>query len=400
MVSPFVRHNPRVLYTTCWPESISTRTKVRHSELTSSVGGRVYALRLEALNRSGCRGLKEVLLKAGGRLVHHRNGTKPQTMLLISRQGMETLATLSKTTTGLEGISEAMKKTLWNYERVSFTVPHSKGLLKLGRKTCVMGILNVTPDSFYDGGRFQTLKRALNHAHTMIKEGADIIDIGGVSTRPGSKAIPLEEELRRVIPVVKELSRQTNRPISVDTYRASVAKKALASGAQMINDISGLDDPDMAKAVASYGAPLVIMHIKGSPHRIQKRPVYKDLLREIMSFLRKKVEKALDAGLKESSIIIDPGIGFGKGPEQSLEVLQGLEQLRSLGLPIMVGTSRKSFIGSGLGLSPEERLPGTLATLAMAILKGAKIVRVHDVREAVQLAAICDATKGEQWRSS
>lgn len=288
-------------------------------------------------------------------------------------------------------ISGVVKKPPWGYEKTSFTIPHSKGLLKLGRKTCVMGILNVTPDSFYDGGRFQDLERALDHAHKMIKEGADIIDIGGVSTRPGSEAISLEEELRRVIPVVKELSRQTNRPISMDTYHAAVAKKALDSGAQMINDVSGLGDPDMAKVVASYGAPLIIMHIKGRPHRMQKRPVYKDLLGEIINFLRKKVEKALDAGLKESSIIIDPGIGFGKNPEQSLEVLQGLEKLKSLGLPIMVGTSRKSFIG----LSPEERLPGTLAALALAIIKGAKIVRVHDVRKAVQLAAICDATKGE-----
>ncbi len=290
----------------------------------------------------------------------------------------------------------------WAAKR-SFSLTHREGTLRLGENTCVMGILNVTPDSFSDGGRYFEPKRALDHAFRMTEEGAGIIDVGGVSTGPDSRPVPPEEELRRIIPVIKELSRSTRVPVSVDTYRAGVAEEALEAGAQFVNDISGLGDKDMVKVVASSGAPVVIMHVKGRPHRMPKRPVYKDLLAEITMFLREKVDEAISAGVNESNIIIDPGIGFGKSPGQSLEVLRHLGELRSLGLPVMVGTSRKSFIKHILGgllegdktLDGRDLLYGTLATVALAINSGAEIVRVHDVREAVRLAAVCDAVKRE-----
>ncbi|HHT9131072.1 MAG TPA: dihydropteroate synthase [Candidatus Tripitaka californicus] len=267
-------------------------------------------------------------------------------------------------------------------------------LPKSGGKTLVMGILNVTPDSFYDGGRYLKVKDAVRRGLKMIDEGAGLVDIGGVSTRPGSETIPLEEELKRVIPVVKELASLTEIPLSVDTYRASVAEKALEAGAAMVNDISGLSDKDMTRVAASHGATLVIMHIRGKPHRYPKNPVYHNIIAEVSSFLERRVEMALKMGVKSSNIIIDPGLGFGKTASQSLELLRRLGELRVLGQPIMVGPSRKSFIGKILGGDAGDRLPGTLAVIALAILQGASIIRVHDVKEAVQVASLCSAFKG------
>jgi dihydropteroate synthase len=275
-------------------------------------------------------------------------------------------------------------------------------MLKLGQRTCVMGILNVTPDSFYDGGRYFETEKAVAHGLRLIEEGAGIIDVGGVSTRPGSQPVSREEELGRIIPVIKELAGHTKVPISVDTYRACVAEKALEAGAQIINDISGFIDKDMARVVASAGAPVVIMHIKGRPHRMPRNPAYKDLLAEITLFIRKKADEAVSAGVNEANIIIDPGIGFGKSPGQSLEVLRRLGELRSLGLPVMVGTSNKGFIKHILEplrqngtLDADSITHTTLTTVALAIEKGAKVVRVHEVRGAVQVATVADAIKRE-----
>ncbi|MGR3294696.1 MAG: dihydropteroate synthase [Candidatus Bathyanammoxibius sp.] len=275
-------------------------------------------------------------------------------------------------------------------------------MLKLGQRTCVMGIINVTPDSFYDGGRYFETEKAVAHGLRLIEEGAGIIDVGGVSTRPGSQPVSREEELGRIIPVIKELAGHAKVPISVDTYCAGVAEKALEAGAQIVNDISGLIDKDMARVVASAGAAVVIMHIKGRPHRMPGNPAYKDLLAEIALFIRQKADEAVSAGVNEANIIIDPGMGFGKSPVQSLEVLRRLGELRSLGLPIMVGTSNKGFIKHILEplrkngtLDADSMTHATLATVALAIEKGAKIVRVHEVREAVQVAAVTDAIKRE-----
>ncbi|MHC4182435.1 MAG: dihydropteroate synthase [Planctomycetota bacterium] len=279
------------------------------------------------------------------------------------------------------------------------SIRHNRGCLEAGEKTLVMGILNVTPDSFYDGGRYDDLESALNHARKMVEDGADIIDVGGESTRPGSSHVSANEELRRIIPVIKELSRETDKPISVDTYKAEVADKAIEAGAQIVNDISGLQaDNEMVKVVAANNTPVIIMHIKGQPHDFPKDPIYDDLISEIILFFKKKIDFAVKSGIVDNNIIIDPGIGFGKTPLHNLEILKRLSELKCLNRPVMIGTSRKSFINSVLNPSEDDGFPkdnsqlvGTLVTLIIAVMKGVNIVRVHDVKEAVQVAKMCKA---------
>jgi len=279
-----------------------------------------------------------------------------------------------------------------NFKRELFDVAYPHGKLHLGRRTHVMGILNVTPDSFYDGKRYNTAEDAVNHASKMLEEGADIIDVGGESTRPGAYPISEAEELKRVIPLIKLLSKEVRKPISIDTYKARVAEKAIEAGASIINDIGGLlMDKHMAKVAAEAKVPVIIMHKKGNPRIMQKYPVRKNVMSEIMSYLQKSVSRAVNAGIDEDKIILDPGIGFGKTLRQNLEILKRLREFKSMGFPILIGTSRKKFIGAILKLSVQERLNGTLATLAIAVMNGAHIVRVHDVREAVQVVRICDA---------
>ncbi|OHB35743.1 MAG: dihydropteroate synthase [Planctomycetes bacterium GWA2_40_7] len=272
-------------------------------------------------------------------------------------------------------------------------IRHDKGYLEIGGKTLVAGVLNVTPDSFHDGGKYNNIENALNRAREMIEDGADIIDIGGESTRPGSSYVSADEEIRRVIPIIKELSKETDIPISIDTYKAEVADEAIKAGAQIINDISGLQaDNEMARVAAENNTPVIIMHIKGHPHDFPKDPVYADLVPEIISFLENRIEYAVKSGIAHNNIIIDPGIGFGKRPEHNIEILRELNKFKCLNLPIMVGASRKSFISKVLELSDDNnisqldsRLVGTLVTLVIAVTKGANIVRVHDVKETVQV---------------
>jgi len=271
-------------------------------------------------------------------------------------------------------------------------IKQDKGCLEFGKEIIVAGVLNVTPDSFYDGGKNSDLGSALSHARRMIEDGADIIDIGGESTRPDSSYVSADEEKLRVIPVIKELSKETHIPISIDTYKAEVAEEAIKAGAQIINDISGLQaDDEMARVAAENNTPIIIMHIKGHPHDFPKNPVYDNLIPEIISFFERRIEYAVNSGIAHNNIIIDPGIGFGKKPEHNMAILRQLNDFKCLNLPIMVGTSRKSFISNVLELSDEQNLPtsdarlaGTLVTLIIAVINGANIVRVHDVREAVQ----------------
>lgn len=277
---------------------------------------------------------------------------------------------------------------------MKFDVPYPHGRLSLGVKTHIMGILNMTPDSFYDGNRNNVLDNAIRHVHEMVEEGADIIDIGGESTRPGSHPVSEEEELKRIIPLVRILSKQICKPISIDTYKASVAEKAIYAGASMINDIGGLRmDKNMAKVVAEADVPVVIMHKKGVPGTMQENPVRGNLMRRIVSYLKKSIAIATDAGINENKIIVDPGIGFGKTTQQNLEILKRLKELKRMGFPILIGTSRKNFIGTLLDISVDERLYGTLATMAVAAMHGAHILRVHDVRETVQVVTMCDAIR-------
>lgn len=267
--------------------------------------------------------------------------------------------------------------------------------LELGRRTSIMGVLNVTPDSFSDGGLFLDPGRALEHAHRMVEEGADLIDIGGESTRPGSLPVPVGEELRRVLPVIRTLAKELSVPISVDTYKAEVAEAVLAEGADLINDIGGLElDPRMASVVARARAGLVVMHMKGTPRTMQQNPTYEDLMGEILAFLGRQVKLAEEAGIDPSAILVDPGLGFGKRPEHNLIILKRLNELRILGKPILIGPSRKAFIGHVLGLPIGERLEGTLACGAVAVWNGAHVVRVHDVKPMARLVRMLDAIKG------
>lgn len=263
----------------------------------------------------------------------------------------------------------------------------------LGKRTLIMGVLNLTPDSFYDGGRYTTLERALARAEQMIAEGADILDIGGESTRPGADPVPLEEEIRRTLPVIEAIAARYDIALSIDTTKSEVARLALQAGAHIVNDISGMRfDPRMPEVVAEAGALAILMHIKGTPKTMQQNPTYEDVVREVRDMLAQHAERAQQAGIPKERIWLDPGIGFGKTLEHNLQLLRRLPDLKSLGYPVLVGTSRKSFIGLILGgLPPEERLEGTLATLALAIAWGADAVRVHDVKEAFRAVKVADA---------
>jgi dihydropteroate synthase len=268
--------------------------------------------------------------------------------------------------------------------------------LVLGKRTLILGVLNVTPDSFSDGNKFHTEEAAIAHALKMESAGADLIDIGAESTRPGSQGISAEEELKRLLPVLGGLRRLLKIPISIDTQKAEVAEAALDAGAEIINDISGLrSDSLVAEVAARRHVPLILMDMRGQPRTMQKGPFARDVIRDIVQSLRRSVEIARKAGVVKSQIILDPGIGFGKSYAQNYEVLQKLPQLAKLGYPLLVGTSRKAFLGATLAREgkpapPEERIWGTAATVTASILNGAHIVRVHDVAEMAQVARVAD----------
>ncbi len=262
----------------------------------------------------------------------------------------------------------------------------------LSARTHLMGILNVTPDSFSDGGKFFSAERAIDHALAMVDEGADFIDVGGESTRPGSEPLPLEEELQRVLPVIEKLSGKISVPISIDSYKATVADAALSAGAVLVNDISGLTfDEAMAQTIAQHRASVVLMHIKGTPRTMQQNPQYDNVVSEVAMFLENQAQKAQAAGIMQ--VIVDPGIGFGKKLEHNLQLMRNLQELEKIGFPLLVGPSRKSFIGTILDLPAGERLEGTAAAVTTCILNGAHIVRVHDVKEMKRVAKVADALK-------
>jgi len=260
-------------------------------------------------------------------------------------------------------------------------------------KTLVMGILNVTPDSFYDGGKWCNIEQAVLHADKLVAAGADILDIGGESSRPGAEPVSAEEECSRVLPVLEALLQQCEVPISVDTYRASTAECALELGAAMINDISGLRfDPEMPGIVAASGCACVVMHMQGMPKTMQQMPRYDNVVDDIKSFFVERVDSLMRQGIHESNIWLDPGFGFGKSVDHNLEIMQRLGEFKQLGLPLLIGTSNKVTIGKLLGNAPvNERMEGTAATVALAIAQGADAVRVHDVKSMSKVAAVSDA---------
>jgi len=281
-------------------------------------------------------------------------------------------------------------------QRKTFRLKLPSRTLALGERTLVMGVLNVTPDSFSDGGKFFNAKVAIEHAVAMEREGADLLDIGGESTRPDSTGVSLQEELARVLPVFEGLRGRIEIPISIDTRKAEVAEAAIQAGAEIINDISGLrHDPRIAEVAAKHGVPLILMHMRGEPQTMQKGPFARDVMKDVTQGLRASLARARKAGVGKSQIVLDPGIGFGKNFSQNYELLQKLPQLARLGYPLLVGTSRKGFLAATLAKNgkpapPEERIWGTAATVTASILAGAHIVRVHDVPEMIQVARVAD----------
>jgi dihydropteroate synthase len=291
---------------------------------------------------------------------------------------------------GLAALAEKIERVLENVEKVPRGLDCRGRFLPLGERTLVMGILNVTPDSFSDGGRYIDPEDALRRAREMVAQGADIIDLGGESTRPGHTPVGVEEELSRVMPVLTRLMGELDVPVSIDTSKAEVARWALAAGAHIVNDQWALGDEGMAAVVAEYGVPVVLMHN-------QQGTDYKDLVGDIVGYFEQRIGQAVQAGIAPDRIILDPGFGFGKTPEQNLMVLRRLREFRSLGCPLLIGTSRKSTIGKVLDLPVDERVEGTAATVAVGITHGADIVRVHDVREMVRVARMTDAIVRGGW---
>ncbi len=264
----------------------------------------------------------------------------------------------------------------------------------------LMGVVNVTPDSFSDGGRFLAPDAAAAQALRLAEEGADLVDLGGESTRPGASPVPADEEIRRVVPVIERLrARGFPLPISVDTSKGAVARAALAAGADLVNDVAGLADPELARAVADAGAPVVLMHMRGTPADMQSRAVYQDLAAEVASELEAALARAADAGIARERTILDPGIGFAKTAEHSIELLARIGALRRLGRPLLVGPSRKSFIGKLTGAPPAERMPGTLAAVTACVLAGVELLRVHDVAPCRQAALVAAALRDAAARA-
>jgi len=336
--------------------------------------------------------IKQEMLSRGGEAAVARgtvDGSVEKTDLLLMgtlKQFDGLIAKLKMQPFGLPGLAEEIKTVLKNLEgRRPYTLDCRGKKLNIGTRTLVMGTLNVTPDSFSDGGKYFNLEDAVARARQMVDEGADIIDLGGESTRPGHIPVALDEELRRVMPVLERLVKEIDIPISVDTFKAEVARRALKLGANIINDQWALRaDKDMAGVVAQYNAPVIIMH---NQHGTE----YRDLMGDMVSYFRESMIIAGAAGIPREKIIIDPGIGFGKTLEQNLEVMRKLRELDCLGQPVLLGTSRKSMIGKTLDLPPDQRVEGTGATVAVGITFGVDIVRVHDVREMVRVARMTDA---------
>jgi dihydropteroate synthase len=358
-----------------------------------------FNLKVEGIEPRTANLLKQELLSLGGDVAVDGRGfdcsaNQTDALLMGTQKNFEKLILKLEQYPDLQPLGQSIKETLENISKTHYSIRCRKRTLILGKRTLLMGVLNVTPDSFSDDGFFFDKKKAIAHGLRMVEEGADIIDIGGESTRPGSKPLELEEELRRVIPVIESLAKEVDVPISIDTYKSTVAQRAIEAGAEMINDISGLHfDPDLAQVAAKEDAPLVLMHIRGTPETMQKDVHYDSLFSEILQYLKDSIQRAESTGLDPRQIIIDPGIGFGKTVEDNLLIIKNLYEFRILGKPILLGTSRKTFIGKILNTEVEDRLEGTLSSIAIGVLNGAHIIRSHDVLQAKKAIAVADAIR-------
>jgi dihydropteroate synthase len=343
--------------------------------------------------------LKQEMLSIGGDVAVARGSVacsidRTDAILIGTPKQMGRLADkLAPQPFGLKGISRDINRILANIGRDAFVLRTPRREIGLGGKTLVMGIVNMTPDSFSDGGMFDSVEAAADHARRLEEDGADVIDIGGESSRPGSEPVSADEELARVIPLIERLGGALSAPISIDTTKAVVARRALEAGAEIVNDISAMRfDEEMPEVIAAHRVPVVLMHMRGNPRTMQEGDLsYRSLMGEIVDFLEERIETAVSAGIDGEQIVIDPGIGFGKSAADNIAILRNLKELRTLGRPIMVGASRKRFIGQITGRErAEERIEGTAASVTASILNGAHIVRVHDVGFMEKVSRIAD----------
>jgi dihydropteroate synthase len=343
--------------------------------------------------------IKQEMLSVGGDAAVARGSVScsvPVSDILIMgtlKQISALIKKIEKQPFGLNLIARNILEILKNISQNEYVLKTFRREIHLGKKTLIMGILNVTPDSFSDGGLYCSQQKAVERGLQMVDEGADIIDIGGESTRPGAVSVSAAIELKRVLPVIESLVKQVKIPVSIDTTKSKVAKQALVGGAEIVNDISALHaDKKMTKTIKDAGAAVILMHMRGKPRNMQKGDLaYDNLIGEITDYLKNSSEKALRAGIEKDCLVIDPGIGFGKTPEDNYKIIKNLSQLKELGMPVMIGTSRKSFIGKVTGGEPGQRLEGTAATVTAAIMNGCHIVRVHDVAAMKKVAAVTDA---------
>ncbi len=360
----------------------------------------MLCLKVKDIRSEAAMILKQEMLSRGGDVVTSREtlveaNKKTDVIIIGNRKSVESLIKKIKMQPfGLKQLSESLKEHLRKLDSGSKLIISGKEY-DLTNKYLLMGILNVTPDSFYDGGRYFKKEEAYKGAEKLVKDGSDIVDIGGLSTRPGSRPVNIEEEINRTIPVVKYLSKNYPKvPISIDTYRSEVARRAIEAGASIINDISAFRfDSKMAKIAGDSESTVVLMHIKGTPENMQKNPVYEDVIDEIYSFLFQKSEDAKKAGINPKKIIIDPGIGFGKTLQHNLRILNRLSDFKSIGYPLLVGASRKSFIGMISDLNADERLEGSIAAALYSYINGADILRAHDVNETRRALDIAEGIK-------
>jgi len=346
--------------------------------------------------------LKQEMLARNGDVAVSKNvlyssAKKSDVIIIGSEKSIRSLAEKIKLQPfGLKAMSFELEVLLNNIRK-----NESKNILKIAKKsfdlkkeTVIMGILNTTPDSFFDGGKYSNLKDACVRVDDIVREGAHIIDVGGMSTRPGSKPTSINEEIERTIPLINYIKNNHDILVSIDTCRSEVAERAIEEGADIINDISGLNcDEKMKQVAAQSEAGLVLMHMKGTPENMQNNPAYEDVIGEIYEFLLKQTEIAVKAGVKRENIIIDPGLGFGKEPEHNFKIIKKLSDFKSLGYPVLAGASRKSFTGLLLSLSSQDRLEGSLAAATLCVLNGADILRVHDVKETIRTISIVKAVQ-------
>ncbi len=365
-----------------------------------------YVIEIEGVRTPAALILKEEMLSKGGDAAIHREcitgRVERSDVILMGSEKVfrRAIAGLHGQPFSLKRIAREIRDAIDSFKRGALPMPPEEALTEpirrlydlIAERTVVMGILNVTPDSFSDGGLHATADAAVEHARRMVADGADIVDIGGESSRPGAEPVSAQDEMARILPVIERLASDIDALISVDTYKPEVAQAALDAGAHIVNDITGLADPAMRELVAERKCPAVMMHMRGSPQTMQQEAVYEDVVSEVMACFRERIALCVEAGVPREMLIIDPGIGFAKTAEHNMEIIRKLGDFKTLGLPILIGASRKRFIGQALGdLPANERVEGTAATMALSIANGANIVRVHDVREMSRVARMTDA---------